>query len=145
MNENLDFIRNCVIEDNTLKGTVSIRNIEPIAVSYNLERDEDVENIEDFSLLIAESKRLIEGLDAKEIERLFTEISTELTDSAYSQSEFQPAEAEYSELQDDLKICRIDFYQDGAMIVLKSEKCFKDMEIFCQINHDLEIEDLTVS
>lgn len=146
MNKDFNWLGNYQIKDNLLNGIISIKGVKkPLKVVFDLELEEEIEEIKDFNELIANSKQLINSLTREAIEQLLLEISTELNESSYSQSDYKPNERDILHLKNDLKIQEIIFYEDGAMVMLESQKYFEDAKIHCQINEGLEIEDLSVS
>ena len=134
--ENLSF------ENNQLNGNLLLPlSKEKIAVNYNLESDNVTKD--DYLPLVSKSKTLINELNVN-IKSIEKEIAKELTDSAYEQSDFTPQHDEYEKLENELEIYQLNFYNEYFVIVFKAESNYPEMKIYCQLNDNMEIIDLSV-
>lgn len=134
---------NLKIEDDILKGTYNSPVTGNITVEFDLEEDDPV--MEDVSELIAASETWMEKLTQDKLDDLKGKMSIELTDSAYMGSDYKPYQQDYDGLAKELTLISIRFFQDSSFsLVFQAKKEYPDMLIWCQIDEDLEIEDLIV-
>lgn len=138
---------NLAIEDEILKGTYDSPVTGKITVEFDLEEDDPVEDpvMENFSGLISASETWIGKLTQDKLDDLKRKISLELTYSAYAGSGYEPGQQDYDRLAAELTLISIHFFQDASFsLVFQAKKEYPDMLIWCQINEDLEIDDLMV-
>lgn len=134
---------NLKIEDDIVKGVYDSPVAGNIAVEFDLEEDDPV--MDDFSGLISASETWIEKLTQNKLDDLKRKMSIELTDSAYMGSDYKPNQQDYDGLAEELTLIKMRFFQDsGFSLVFQAKKEYPDMLIWCQIDEDLEIEDLIV-
>ncbi len=134
---------NLKIEDDILKGIYNSPVTGNIAVEFDLEEDDPV--MEDFSGLISASETWIEKLTQDKLDELKRKMGIELTDSAYMGSDYKPNQQDYDGLTEELTLISMRFFQDSSFsLVFQAKKEYPDMLIWCQIDEDLEIEDLIV-
>lgn len=134
---------NLKIEDDIVKGVYDSPVTGNIAVEFDLEEDDPV--MEDFSGLISASETWIEKLTQNKLDDLKRKMSIELTDSAYMGTDYKPNQQDYDGLAEELTLIKMRFFQDsGFSLVFQAKKEYPDMLIWCQIDEDLEIEDLIV-
>lgn len=134
---------NLAIEDDILKGTYDSPVTGRITVELDLEEEDTV--MENFSGLISASETWIGRLTQEKLDELKRKMSLELTDSAYAGSSYKPGQQDYDGLAAELTLLSIHFFQDDAFsLVFQAKKEYPDMLIWCQIDEDLEIEDLVV-
>lgn len=134
---------NLKIEDDILKGTYNSLVTGNITVEFDLEEDDPV--MEDFSGLISASETWMEKLTQDKLDDLKRKMSIELTDSAYMGSDYKPNQQDYDGLTGELTLISMRFFQDSSFsLVFQAKKEYPDMLIWCQVDEDLEIEDLIV-
>lgn len=134
---------NLKIDDDILKGIYNSPVTGNIAVEFDLEEDDPV--MEDFSGLISTSEVWIEKLTQDKLDELKRKMGIELTDSAYMGSDYKPNQQDYDGLTEELTLISMRFFQDSSFsLVFQAKKEYPDMLIWCQIDEDLEIEDLIV-
>lgn len=134
---------NLKIEDDILKGTCNSPVTGNIAVEFDLEEDDPA--MEDFSGLISASETWIGKLTQDKLDELKQKMGIELTDSAYMGSDYKPNQQDYDGLTEELTLISVRFFQDSSFsLVFQAKKEYPDMLIWCQIDEDLEIEDLIV-
>lgn len=134
--------KNLNLKDEVIKGKYNFHG-EDINVEIDLE-EENVQ-IDDFSELISSSENWIEGFSTEILEKLINELSKELTDSAYGDSDYKPTDKDYKDLEKELTLTEIRFFPDEVIsLVFEAKKEYPDMDIYCQINKEFRIEDIIV-
>lgn len=138
---------NLKIEDEILKGIYHSPVTGKVAVEFDLgeEEEDDDPAMEDFSELISASETWVEELTQDKLDDLKRKMAIELTDSAYTGSGYKPGQQDYDGLAAELTLICIRFFPDASFsLVFQAKKEYPDMLIWCQIDEDLEIEDLEV-
>lgn len=133
---------NLKIENGVLTGgLVGVQdNQYPVTVNFHNQNGS-----EDFSDLVDQSQEAIDNLTPEKFADLLEEISTELTESAYAQSDRELTAEDYARLREDLKLTTVNFYrEDGISFVFKSKLEYPDMQIFCQVDEAMDLEDIAV-
>ena len=144
MNQKFNFIKSPKIENNILVGTTNLSAYkDDIVVNFDIEDTTD--DINDFLEIVTIAKIFIDKLNENGLSEIYTEVSKQLTEASYSQSDYEPTEEDFTELRNDIKINQINFYEDDAVIILHAEKVFRGMEITCQIDYDFQIDDVTIT
>lgn len=134
--------KNLKLEDEVVTGTYDFQG-EDIAVEFDLEEDDLT--MDDFSELIQDAENWIESFSNKNLSTLKEEIARELTDSAYAGSAHKVSEEDYKNLEAELTLKEIRFFPEEVIsLILEAKKEYPDMDIYCQINREFEIEDLMV-
>jgi hypothetical protein len=135
---------NLHLEGEFLKGNYSSTITGNITVQFDLE--EEAPGLDDFNALIEESNEWIQTLTKEALEELKRQIAIELTDSAYGGSDYKPTAGDYNNLAKELTLKEIRFYPDEMYsLLMEAKKEYPDMQIYCQISTDFDIEDLIVS
>ncbi|WP_415326073.1 hypothetical protein [Chryseobacterium sp. MMS23-Vi53] len=138
----MDKFKNLKLEDEIVTGKYNFQN-KDLNIEFDLEED-DVE-MDDFSELISDSEEWIEKFSTEKLNEIKTELSKELTDSAYSDSDYKVTEEDYKNLENELNITEIRFFPDDVIsLIFEAKKEYPDMDIYCQINKEFEIEDVMV-
>ena len=78
------------------------------------------------------------------IDDLIRDISIEINQACYEQSDYEPAEFDNKELANDLKIVNITAYFDELVFIYYSGSFLPDMEISAQITYEGELENLEI-
>ena len=78
------------------------------------------------------------------IDDLIKDISIEINQACYEQSDYEPTEFDNKELANDLKIVNITAYFDDLVFIYYSGSFLPDMEISTQITYEGELENLEV-
>lgn len=143
MNDKFEFIENPIISDYILEGYTSILK-DKHKVKVTLDIEEEASNFEDFKSLAKVSGSRISLLNNKTFEKLKDEISNEITQSSYSQSDYSPKDEDYNNLKNELQVDQINFYEEDFMLIFLAKNNFPDSKIFCQVNDDFEIENIEV-
>lgn len=134
---------NLKIEDDILKGIYDSSVTGNITVEFDLEEDDPV--MDDFSELISASETWIKKLTQNKLDDLKRKMAIELTDSAYMDSDYKPNQQDYDGLAKELTLISMRFFQDPCYsLVFQAKKEYPDMLIWCQVDEDLEIDDLIV-
>ncbi|WP_181044079.1 hypothetical protein [Apibacter adventoris] len=140
----MDFINNFQIKNNQLIGVMAIPNLyDSVEFSFNIEKK--AADISDFKELINKSKDFIIQLDKNKISKITTFVSEEITDAAYEGIDYEYSKQDIYKLKNDLKIKRINFYNEDMIIFFESNKIFTEMKISCQMDYEFNIEDITVA
>jgi hypothetical protein len=144
MNQKFNFIKNPKVENNILSGNSKLSAYEnDIIVTFDIE--DETNDINDFLEIVTIAKNFIDTLNKDGLSEIYAEVSKQITEASYSQSDYEPNEEDFTELRNDIKINQINFYEDDAVIILHAENVFKGMEITCQIDYDFEIDDVTIT
>ncbi|WP_146106001.1 hypothetical protein [Apibacter adventoris] len=139
----MEFINNFQIKNNQLIGVMTIPNLyDSVEFSFNIEKK--AADISDFKELINKSKDFIIQLDKNKISKITTFVSEEITDAAYEGIDYEYSKQDIYKLKNDLKIKRINFYNEDMIIFFESNKIFTEMKISCQMDYEFNIEDITV-
>ena len=127
-----------------LRGRLIIPGVgDSIPVAFDPE-NETALVIEDFRALLKLSKQLVQRLTQTRFETIKTEIAREVTDAAFGQSAHAAARADYAQLEHDLAIVEVRFFEGGAVIEFRAARGLPDSRVFCQIDDEAEIEDLSI-
>ncbi|SEW47891.1 hypothetical protein SAMN05421841_3654 [Chryseobacterium wanjuense] len=138
----MDKFKNLKLEDDVVTGKYNYYDGE-VDVEFDLEEDDT--EMDDFSELISDANNWIENLTQENLNELKTKIAKELTDSAYSDSDYKPTEKDYKDLENELTLTDVRFFPDQVIsLVFKAKKEYPDMDIYCQIDNEFQVEDLFV-
>ena len=75
---------------------------------------------------------------------LIREISIEINQACYEQSDYEPTESDNKELANDLRIMNITAYFDDLVFIYYSGSFLPDMEISAQITYEGKLESLEI-
>lgn len=78
------------------------------------------------------------------IDDLIRDISIEINQACYEQSDYEPTKLDNKELANDLKIVNITAYFDDLVFIYYSSSFLPDMEISAQITYEGELENLEI-
>ena len=78
------------------------------------------------------------------IDDLIRDISIEINQACYEQSDYEPTKLDNKELANDLKIVNITAYFDDLAFIYYSGSFLPDMEISAQITYEGELENLEI-
>ena len=78
------------------------------------------------------------------IDGLIRDISIEINQACYEQSDYEPTVFDNKELANDLKIVNITAYFDDLVFIYYSGSFLPDMEISAQITYEGELENLEI-
>ena len=78
------------------------------------------------------------------IDDLIREISIEINQACYEQSDYEPTESDNKELANDLRIMNITAYFDDLVFIYYSNSFLPDMEISAQITYEGKLENLEI-
>lgn len=117
-------------------------------IAFTIELEEDIDNhkfsINDFNILRAKLITMIDKLDLDKLDFIKSVIAKKVTDSSYSQLNYQPTKQDYQKLKEDLELESIYFYESDFLIFFKAKNNFPDMSISAQIENDFKIVDVVV-
>lgn len=80
----------------------------------------------------------------KNIDDLIREISIEINQACYEQSDYESMESDNKELANDLRIMNITAYFDDLVFIYYSNSFLPDMEISAQITYEGKLENLEI-
>ena len=75
---------------------------------------------------------------------LIREISIEINQACYEQSDYEPTESDNKELANDLRIMNITAYFDDLVFIYYFNSFLSDMEISAQITYEGKLENLEI-
>lgn len=138
-------MNNSLINDNLLKSSFSIdTQKQPVIFLFDLEKDK-VSNIYEYESLVLSYENIILLLfQKKNTQKLFKEVAKKLTETSYSQASYLADFSDYNELSTDLNYEQITFYPEDFIIILNSSLVFPKMKIYCQLNRDMKLVELTI-
>ena len=138
-------MNNSLIKDNLLKSSFSIdTQKQPVIFLFDLEKDK-VSNIYEYESLVLSYENIILLLfQKKNTQKLFKEVAKKLTETSYSQASYLADFSDYNELSTDLNYEQITFYPEDFIIMLNSSLVFPKMKIYCQLNRDMKLVELTI-
>ena len=140
----MEIFEDIVLKDGLMVGYLNLPEYVKVPVEFDLD-EEDNPGQPDFEELISGAAAWARGLSAETIAALKKEIARELTDAAYGGSDYQPSDSDYTDLETSLRILRMNFYPDNAVVmVLEAKKEYPDMEIYCQLDDSYQLEDISV-
>ena len=113
-------------------------------VKVTLNFEEETPSLEKMKFFFIKSENRLTQLNKFLMQKLFSDISRELTDSSYSQSDYLPQKEDYTKLEKDLMIIQINFFEEDMVMILDSKEIYPNMKIYCQLDDDLEIIDLNI-
>lgn len=138
-----DLLSHATVLGNIVTGQAKLPETAHILeATFTVEEEEP--SVAAFTALIENSHAIINQLNPEKLTSLKQAIAQEITDSAYSQHDYEPTVEDYVKLTNDLKLLQANFYEDDALLVFTSETIFQDQQIYVQINEDLSIEDLSI-
>lgn len=144
MDNCMEVFKDLKLVDGNMVGYLHLPDSVKVAAEFDLD-EQDSPGQSDFATLISSAAVWVSGLSAGTIASLKKEIARELTDAAYGQSDYRPAESDYTDLETSLLILSLSFYPDNAVVmVLEAKKEYPDMEIHCQLDGSYQMEDISV-
>ena len=75
---------------------------------------------------------------------LIREVSIEINQACYEQSDYEPTESDNKELANDLRIMNITAYFDDLVFIYYFNSFLPDMEISAQITYEGKLENLEI-
>jgi hypothetical protein len=140
----MEVFKDLNLKDGRMVGYLDLPESAKVVAEFDLE-EQDSPDQPDFAGLISSAAAWVSGLSTGTIAMLKKEIARELTDAAYGDSDYQPSESDYTDLETSLHIVRICFYPDDvAMMILEAKKEYPDAEIYCQLDGSYQLEDISV-
>lgn len=138
-----DLLNHATILGNVVTGQVNLPGTAQI-LPATFTTEEDEPSVPALTALIEDSQGIIEQLTPENIISLKQVISQEITDSAYSQHDYEPSIEDYAKLFTDLKLLEANFYEGDVLLIFSADTIFPGQQIYVQINEDLSIEDLSI-
>lgn len=141
----MEVFKDVVLKDGLMVGHLDLPESAKVAVEFDLEEEDSHPDQSDFAELISGAAIWVRGLSTGTISILKKEIARELTDAAYGQSDYQPSNSDYTDLETSMRIVRLCFYPDNVVVmVFEAKKEYPDMEIYCQLDTPYQLEDISV-
>ncbi|MET3880962.1 hypothetical protein [Chitinophaga sp. OAE865] len=141
----MEVFKDIVLKDGRMVGHLDLPESAKIAVEFDLEEEDSSPDQSDFAELVSSATIWVRGLGTGTISILKKEIARELTDAAYGESDYQPSDSDYTDLETSLKTVRLCFYPDNVVImVFEAKKEYPDMEVYCQLDSPYQLEDISV-
>ncbi|QWX84243.1 hypothetical protein H0I23_00910 [Cellulophaga sp. HaHaR_3_176] len=138
-------IESIKIKENKLTGYINLPfSNKKILVHLNSEKEGENLVYEDFIDLLNQLELTIKKIDSNKMNSIIDFISTEITDSSYSQSNYKPTSEDYQELKKELEVSHIDFYESDLLFFFKAENSYPKMTISIQLEEDLEVSEAEV-
>lgn len=136
-------INNITIDNNLLQGTMrspSLHQSFPIEIDL----EEDSTSPADFDDLINELQRLIAHLTPDHLQKIEASIASEITESAYEQTDYTPTADDFTALENDLKLVKIIAFPDGFALDYTAEVNYPGNQIKVQLDEDFNIDDVAI-
>lgn len=144
MKNKFRFINSTEMVNNQMTGKMSIPGLNYLIV-YTLNIDGEKNSLSDFDKLIKKIEDFVaEKLNSNQVCDIIMMVSKKITEAAYEGMDYNYSEQDISSLANDLKIEKIDFYDEDLVVFFDSNKIFPDMHVSCQIDYNSNIEDVTV-
>lgn len=138
------FIDSFEVVNNQMSGKMSIPGLNYLII-YTLNIDGGKSSLSDFDNLVRKSEEFVASkLNSTQVSNIIIAISKNITEAAYEGIGYDYSEQDIFNLANDIKIEKIDFYDEDMVLFLKSENIFSDKNISCQIDYDSSIEDVTI-
>ena len=137
-----------LVQNNIKKGESDINLFSPFYESYvKLKFDEEVATSKTSMIesLLNKVSQFIVSLNTYNYKKILNELALEITDASYSQSDYNPNTQDYVDLISDFRLKQITFYIEEIVLLFEAKDNFPDMNIFCQIDENLEIQDVSVT
>lgn len=137
-------ITNITIENNLLQGTIFSPSLhQTFAIEIDPETDTAITTA-DFDNLIPELQRLIEHLTPDQLQNITASAARELTNSAYEQSGYTPTEADFTALENELKLMKIIVFPEGFAFDYTADVNYPGNQIKVQLDEDFNIDDIAI-
>lgn len=136
-------ITNITIENNLLLGTIFSPSLHQ-SFAIEIDPETDATTTAHFDDLINELQRLIGYLMPDLLQKITTSTAREITTSAYEQSDYTPTEADFTVLENDLKLLKIITFPEGFAFDYAAEANYPGNQIKVQLDEDFNIEDIAI-
>lgn len=143
MSDKFEFIENPLIQGEILEGFASILGGK-YRIKVTLDIEQEPSKIEDFKPLAKIAFSRIKLLNNDILEGIKNKISIEITEASYSQTNYSAKDEDFHNLNKELEINQINFYEEDLVMVFSADKNFPDCKIYCQINDAFEIENIEI-
>lgn len=101
----------------------------------------DIQRESQIHLILDKIERFFKQIN---IDDLIREISIEINQACYEQSDYESMESDNKELANDLRIMNITAYFDDLVFIYYSNSFLPDMEISAQITYEGKLENLEI-
>lgn len=137
-------IKNLKINDGKATALISLSPSDRQPYDIPIFIDDESGNIQRESQIYPILDRVENFFKGINIDNLIRDISIEINQACYEQSDYEPTEFDNKELANDLMIINITTYFDDLVFIYYSGSFLPDMEISAQITYEGELENLEI-
>jgi len=136
--------------DDMLHGTIAVPAFDDaVAATFDPSSDDDDDDDDgeiDIDMVVEAAATLVAKLTTEAFAAIVDQVATEVTDAAFSQTDVDDdhAAASLAALRSALRVARIDFWLDGALLVFVAPAIFVGQEIVVQLDDDLAVDDIAI-
>lgn len=137
-------IKNLKINDGKATALISLSPSDRQPYDIPIFIDDESGNIQRESQIYPILDRVENFFKGINIDNLIRDISIEINQACYEQSDYEPTEFDNKELANDLMIINITTYFDDLVFIYYSGSFLPDMEISAQKTYEGELENLEI-
>lgn len=137
-------IKNLKINDGKATALISLSSSDRQPYDIPIFIDDESGDIQRESQIYPILDRVENFFKGINIDNLIRDISIEINQAYYEQSDYEPTEFDNKELANDLMIINITAYFDDLIFIYYSGSFLPDMEISAQITYEGELENLEI-
>ena len=137
-------IKNLKINDGKATALISLSpsGIQPYDITIFIDDESgDIQRESQIHLILDKIESFFKQIN---IDDLIREISIEINQACYEQSDYESMESDNKELANDLRIMNITAYFDDLVFIYYSNSFLPDMEISAQITYEGKLENLEI-
>ena len=137
-------IKNLKINDGRATALISLSpsGRQPLDITIFIDDESgDIQRESQIHLILDKIESFFKQIN---IDDLIREISIEINQACYEQSDYESMESDNKELANDLRIMNITAYFDDLVFIYYSNSFLPDMEISAQITYEGKLENLEI-
>ena len=137
-------IKNLKINDGKATALISLSHngMQPHDITIFIDDESgDIQRESQIHLILDKIESFFKQIN---IDDLIREISIEINQACYEQSDYESMESDNKELANDLRIMNITAYFDDLVFIYYSNSFLPDMEISAQITYEGKLENLEI-
>ena len=137
-------IKNLKINDGKATALISLSpsGMQPYDITIFIDDESgDIQRESQIHLILDKIESFFKQIN---IDDLIREISIEINQACYEQSDYESMESDNKELANDLRIMNITAYFDDLVFIYYSNSFLPDMEISAQITYEGKLENLEI-
>ena len=137
-------IKNLKINDGKATALISLSpsDMQPYDIPIFIDDESgDIQRESQIHLILDKIESFFKQIN---IDDLIREISIEINQACYEQSDYESMESDNKELANDLRIMNITAYFDDLVFIYYSNSFLPDMEISAQITYEGKLENLEI-